>query len=702
MQPSIKKLGEILYAPSQYVIPVFQRNYRWDQQQWQKLWDSLEEIQQPSKKGNHFMGFLVFVPGLAQPGQHIRFHMIDGQQRLTTLSLLLAALRNAARDAKQEDLADEIHQYYLVHPTKKGHDHYRLLPKERDQASYLAVIKDDDDAEGRIAQAVAFFENRCEGLVKDNPEGLRHLFNVVCQRLEFMCATLEAESSYNIFKSLNSTGVKLGPADLIRNFVFMHVLPDDQDEFDRGHWGPLEKSYENENGALDDALFSKFFRDFLMMSGRYVSPNDTFETFEERYEATKFEPIELAVSLKKFSHYYDVIRGVTRDVSGRVEKELVALNALESSTTYPLLLTLFELRAINKISDDDLVETVKSLQSFILRRFICGESSRGYGQIFVRACGIVESNGVSKLLEFLVERGWPNDAKFKEAFVRFPLYERDYKKYILVRFEQEQQHREQANLDAAEIEHIMPQTLNEAWRNDLGVEADRIHTQWLHCPGNLTLSGYNQELWNHPFSRKSASYANSNIVITRRLAQNAAWTEAEIQQRGEWLANLATGIWIAPKEIFAVSSAIVSGNDDVPHRYELRQAFWDGLVDYIKTEAIDLPLFESRQSNWIRLDSGIRHIGFELKFALRENAFRIDVWFWREASIPVWRELHDNPTQLNETMGQTWSFDQQAGQSRARMYIEHKVPNIRQEAQLPTIHRWCAENLQTLYNRIKP
>ena len=119
MKPSIQTLSQILYSPSQYIIPVFQRNYRWEKPQWEKLWHSLLEIQSPQKKGNHFMGFLVFVPGLAQPGQHTRFHLIDGQQRLTTSSILMVAIRNVARLNGQEELADEFINFYLVYPLKK-------------------------------------------------------------------------------------------------------------------------------------------------------------------------------------------------------------------------------------------------------------------------------------------------------------------------------------------------------------------------------------------------------------------------------------------------------------------------------------------------------------------------------------------------------------------------------------------------------
>src|ERR1700739_3522032 len=121
-----------------------------------------------------------------------------------------------------------------------------------------------------------------------------------------MCATLEAENAYNIFKSLNSTGVPLGPADLIRNFVFMHIQPDDHDQFDGDFWGPLEERFSKPDGTLDEDRFSKFFRDYLMANGRYVPPKDTFASFEERYEATGFSPKELAAQLTESSRHYTI------------------------------------------------------------------------------------------------------------------------------------------------------------------------------------------------------------------------------------------------------------------------------------------------------------------------------------------------------------------------------------------------------------
>ena len=702
MKPSIRTLGEILYSPSQYVIPVFQRNYRWEKPQWDKLWESLITIQSPDKRGNHFMGFLVFVPGLAQPGQHTTFHLIDGQQRLTTSSLLLAAVRNVARRTDQTDLADEIHQYYLVHPLKKGEQHYRLLPKERDHDSYLALVTNQGQSFGRVADALAYFEERVSTFAADSPEHLRRVFDTVCQRLEFMCATLEAENAYNIFKSLNSTGVPLGPADLIRNFVFMHVPPDEHDAFDRVLWGPLEERFARIDGTLDEERFSGFFRDYLMSAGRYVAPKDTFANFESRFESTGFSPSALAQDLTAASGYYATMSGLAPDRSALVTRALVGLNALESSTTYPLLLALFERRANGSITDAQLAHAIEMLRGFILRRFICGDSSRGYGQMFVRALTKDEGDPISTLEAYLLDRGWPDDHQFEAAFVEFPLYERGYTREVLAALEEARGHREPVDLQATQVEHVLPQTLSDAWRQALGPSADGIHADSQHLPGNLTLSAYNQELWNHPFEIKRQRYAQSNVVLTRELSLYDRWTDSEIRSRGRLLAEQAAQIWIGPREQVARPEPEPADDDESPGRRELRRRFWRGLNDLLVAEYPDLPDFEPVPQWNIRLPSGIRHIGIELRFSLRHRYVSVDVWFWRDASLPAWERIRASPTTYNELVNAEWEFEQVNVGGRARMSLVHGVLDVRNESRWPEMYRWLGDKASVVYERITP
>jgi hypothetical protein len=615
--------------------------------------------------------------------------------------VLLAAIRNVARNVQQAELADEVHQYYLTHPLKKANEHFRLLPKERDHDSYVALIRSQGEPTGRLAEALAHFEALLTERATEDPATLRSIFDTITQRLEFMCATLEAENAYNIFKSLNSTGVPLGASDLIRNFVFMHVAPEGHDEFDSDLWSPLEDRFSKPDGTLDEERFSRFFRDFLMSAGRYISPRDTFSTFEARYEATGFSPVTLARTLLDASADYEVIASARSDPSATLTHALLELNALESSTTYPLLLAMFGLRRAGVIDSDDLARATQMLRGFVYRRFICGESSRGYGQMFVRALAKAGEPAMKRLEAFLLERGWPEDHRFRTSFVVYPLYQRDYTKHTLEVLEQARGHKEPVSLDDAEIEHVLPQTLNDAWRKDLGEEAERIQTDWLHTPGNLTLSGYNPELWNHPFAVKRERYGESHIELTRELASYSTWGEQTIKGRGEIMATAASGIWIGPKEQFVRPEAVpVEGGALDLH--EVRQRFWTSLNDYLVLEYPELPDIEPRQSWTVRLPSGIRHVGIELRFGIRQEAVGIDVWFWRAASKPLWERIRANPAAYDALMGSTWHFEPVEGRIRARMFLDFSVPSLRNESSWTAVHEWFGRNLMLVFEKVAP
>jgi hypothetical protein len=344
-------LGAILNSPNQYVIPAFQRYYRWDQPEWEKLWADLVELRQPGKTGRHFLGFLVLVPESVMPGQINKFHLIDGQQRLTTLSLVLCAVRDAAAAGGHSELAQEVRLTTLEHQFKKGTDRYRVFPKLRDRDQYVACLAGEPPAEGRIAAAVRYFSGRLNAIPGAGTEtGLRAFFDLLTQRLEFVYAQLESENPFNIFKSLNSTGVPLGQSDLIRNFVFMQVPVEDQDEFDEALWKPIERHFENAQGNIDELAFSAFLRDYLMRGGRYVSPSETFQAFQRHFEATEFDPKQVAAELKHASEWYATLQGQKPDPNPEVEAALDAHRQLEISTTYSLLLNLFQRRQEGRLT----------------------------------------------------------------------------------------------------------------------------------------------------------------------------------------------------------------------------------------------------------------------------------------------------------------------------------------------------------------
>lgn len=697
MKAAIQTLGHVLYAPSQYVIPVFQRNYRWERPQWDKLWASLTEIQHPDKTGNHFMGFLVFVQGgVAQPGQNTRFHLIDGQQRLTTTSLLLAAIRNVALRLQQAELAQEVSEYYLVHPLKKGENRYRLLPKAQDHDAYLAIVERKQPPAGRMADALAYFEGELDVLAAQNPESLRRMFDTVCQRLEFMCATLESENAYSIFKSLNSTGVPLGQSDLIRNFVFMHVHPDAQDDFDRDHWAPLEAMFPGESGRLDEERFSRFFRDVLMADGQYVQPKDTFATFEARNEATDFDPVVLVAGLLTRARHYAAIVGEIKDASIEVTLALTELNRLDSATSYPLLLSLFAARDAGRLTSAELARCVDMLRGFIFRRFIAGESSRGYGQMFVRAIDAEEANLMQTLEHYLLARGWPHDARFVETFSQFPLYKRGYAREVLEMLERARGHKELAGLSLAQIEHVMPQTLSPAWKGDLGEESQRVHLECLHRPGNLTLSAYNQEVGNQPFAIKRARFTDSNIGLTRELGAFTQWTESEIHDRSLRMANEAVAIWAGPKEAHAGDEVALQ----IKETRATRLAFWTGFAAHLaqrhpELEAID-PVYKRR----IRLKSRVPNLLVEVRYKVQEDSVALDLYFSQKAH-KLWLRLREDSKHVDSLVGDGWTFEQAPKGGYTWMTLDRGVSSS-DPSQWPTLYGWLGQKLAQLYSLVLP
>ena len=211
----------------------------------------------------------------------------------------------------------------LEHQFKKGTDRYRIFPKLRDRDQYIACLGGEPPVEGRLGSAMRYFAGRLTTIPGSGTEdGLRAFFALLTQRLEFIYAQLEGENPFNIFKSLNSTGVPLGQADLIRNFVFMQVPVEELDEFEENLWKPTEHRFENAQGNIDELAFSSFFRDYLMRHGEYVPPGDTFESFQRHYAATDFDPKQVAVDLKKASEWYEILRGHRPDPNPEVESAL--------------------------------------------------------------------------------------------------------------------------------------------------------------------------------------------------------------------------------------------------------------------------------------------------------------------------------------------------------------------------------------------
>lgn len=558
MDANEAKLQAILNSPNRYIVPVFQRYYSWELKNWEQLWEDIVDTfkaTQKNKQVTHFMGSLVFIPLKSLPNLLPTFQIIDGQQRMMTITLLLCALRNVVRNFGFEEFAREINDTYLIHPYKNGLERYRVFPRHQDKEDFQIAITGEDEPGNRVGEALSFFTSRMIAhpyLVSES--NLREFLQVIVSKLEFVHITLDNENPYQIFKSLNSTGVDLSEGDLIRNYVFMSLTPEKQEEFDERYWKLLELKFCDEKGNLDNNLISTFFRDFLMRNGDYVRQTETYQSFEKKYPASKLNADQLVSELHRSADFYNIIRGKNPHKNGKVQEALVKLRELDSSTTYPLVLKLMLL----ELSEDELEKAINWLSSFILRRFICQETSRAYGSWFVAACAEVKEKPVQDLIRFLIAKGFPRNARFKEQLLSFSLYGRRYTKSILTRIEHSLGHKEPVDLETAQVEHVMPQTLNVNWVNELGPNANTVHERLLNTIGNLTLTGYNPHLSNKPFSEKKETYAESNITITKEITKYDHWNETSILHRAKTLIELVVNIWKEPE---AIDSTISETNN---------------------------------------------------------------------------------------------------------------------------------------------
>lgn len=558
MKASERTLQQLLHSSDQYVIPVFQRYYTWSTTNWEQLIDDTSELlEHGAEDRRHFMGSIVTVPDGHQPGAVPAYQVIDGQQRLTTLSILLCAIRDIAIARDWRELAAEIEEKYLLHRFKKDRERYKVYPRMRDRAVYLALVDraDSSPVGGQIEAAYRYFQKRIEQWASGEKD-LRQFFTALVARLDFVAITLGAENPYKIFRSLNSTGVDLTEADLIRNHVFMSLPLDEQDAFDDTQWKELESRFVRE-GRVSGRDFEAFLRDALMRDGTYVGRDGTFEAFEKRFPAGKFDPRKVVADLTKTSKIYDFVRGATKYGDGEVDTALRAIRELNVTTAYPLATTLLERAAQNEISKPDLIAGLRGISSFVLRRYVCGQSSRAYSTWFVTACRELGSDPAKSVLTFLKAKGWPSDDEFRAKFVRHNLYSSKYDRAVLSSLELAIQARsEPVALEGCTIEHVMPQTIDETdddgrtWIAALGDTWRQLHAEWLHTPGNLTLVGsdYNSEMSNRSFALKRPVLGSSKVYLNQHFAANSLtkWSQEEIEARAAVLADLAATVWPPP------------------------------------------------------------------------------------------------------------------------------------------------------------
>ncbi|WP_305805300.1 DUF262 domain-containing protein [Stenotrophomonas sp. YIM B06876] len=536
----------------QGVIPLFQRPYSWEAKDWGVLWADLIAQYEEDDRSSHFMGAVVTVPVKSVPvgvGKHL---VIDGQQRLTTISILLAAIRDKAESEGDLPTAGIIGDF-LINRHYSSPDDLKLVPTQVDRAAYNAVVYRKDLVsfeETRIVQAYHYFSRKL-GDADDEGQLIRaaQVLQAIQQSLQVVMINLgEADDPYLIFESLNHKGKPLNQADLVRNYVLMRFQHStsaggDQELAYEDLWRPMES-------ALDASL-PEFLRHYGMRLGRNVRKGDIYTACKVEFERlVEVENVRQRLTqMKRAAANYEKFIRPDEEVRVSLSSGLRAIQELDSTVFYPLLLRLYTFLDEQVITVEDLMLALDTLESFYVRRAVCGVPTNALNKMTLELCSNLPDQLPHLWLRDRLAAGaggrrWPTDEEFSEALVIQKIYpRRKLARYMLEALELAHDHKEAVDASTATMEHILPQTLSAAWIDQLGSGHAVIHDKWLDTLGNLTLTGYNSELGNSPFAEKKGKLANTHFELSRDIISQGVWGATEIEARGRRLSNMALQRW---------------------------------------------------------------------------------------------------------------------------------------------------------------
>lgn len=548
MKASETTLLPILEGTKQYVIPLFQRPYSWRRRQWQELWRDLLALYDASDGREHFLGAIVTMPVDMSPEGINKYLLIDGQQRITTLFIILATIRDLTADTDPKTSA-QINELYLQNKWEDGTNRYKLLPTQVDREAFFNIIEGKDTGDGAIQDVYTYYRRHLDRLgVREASVDLSKLAKILVQQLALVSIVLHREENpYNIFESLNAKGQPLTQADLVRNYFLMRVENErDQTVAYQDYWRPMERS-------LGKALTDFMWR-YINKDGAFVRQNLIYDEFKKRLALkSPSEVVDVLLDMHTYSEYYHKLIDPAQEPDPEISRRLSRINRWEIKTAYPFLLCLYSDYEHHRLSRDDMTKALSMIESFVVRRFFCGVTTNILNRLFISLYRTLDTdNLVSSMQEQLLARRWPSDEEFLAGWRKAPIYRSGTAKcrHVLESLEWAlTRNNEPVDLSYPKvtIEHVMPQTLNEMWEQALGREGALTHATLLHTVGNLTLTGQNQPMGNSPFTSKKRVFAESNFALNRYFHHVVKWDADAISQRAEDLWRVAVTIWPRPE-----------------------------------------------------------------------------------------------------------------------------------------------------------
>lgn len=532
---------------NQLVIPIYQRLYSWEKEQCKQLWDDIIKIGGDDKMDGHFIGSILYVlDGITHSDNALL--IIDGQQRLTTITLLLTALRDHWSDKRKE-----IEDHYLINSDKDGDKKFRLILSESDKDTLLSLIDENRRKPSKPSSKIVKNFELFEEWISKNTNKLETIFKGL-EKLMIVYIALEKGKNdpQLIFESMNSKGMELAQTDLIKNYVVMETEVEKQEYFYNKYWRAMEEEFKQ-----NEKLFNQFVRHYLTIKTKIPNISKVYVAFKDYRQKEGIGIEDLLKDLQKYCGYFCQI-AFKKEADKDLNKALGFLVDLEMDVIYPLLLELYSDYSDGVLSKDDFIPIIALIESYICRRAVCGIPSSGLNKFFASFTKKIDKNQYLKsmkahflLLETTTGK-FPKDSDFRDSLIAKELYKPKKTKEIKSFLERLENFntKEPVNTQKCNIEHIMPQTLSLEWQKDLGENFQAIHEKYLHTIGNLTLTGYNSKYSNNSFQEKKYmenGFKQSPLRLNQSLKGLESFGEKEIEKRANDLADWALKIWTYPK-----------------------------------------------------------------------------------------------------------------------------------------------------------
>ena len=662
----------------QYVLPHFQREYRWEEKHWKTLWDDAMltyDALPRDDKGRfpeHFLGALVVVPDNKASGIVPIYRLVDGQQRLTTISLLLCALGSAVQ--KSHPAVSRQIRRLLINADIEDDLRFKVLPttKNNDRAVYSAIIegKPLPDGASHARPAHDYFARQLQIALDSQRIAPDRFFEVLIKAFQVVWVKLdEQENAYQIFESLNTKGERLGETDLVRNYIAMRLPSGAQEKIFHDVWAPIEAILNDQRKVGRSGLgeLTAFLRHYdAMQSGVLPAEKNIYARLRD--EMKPLGDAEFVAALHQLRAYAALYDGLLRPDKGddkNLRAALLRLNALDISVAYPFLLAVAARHQSGEITTPQFCQVCETLENYLVRRFLIDASTSYLNKMFAALAQNVDwTNLVASLQSVLVEKQYPTDARVRESAPTRALYDKNNtRERVVMLFERINRHLHKGSdvvtvLDGAPtLEHILPQTLGPWWKDELGEAAEETAREWKHTLGNLTLvtQSYNSSLSNDSFPEKRGKLVGHGLRLNSDyFAAIETWDAAAIRERADWLTERVLEIWpsfaptisVAPPKIFTTPTSLTLRGE----RFEVKS--WRDLfrqaMEYLVREGADFEKL-SAEFPWLIRSEPFNHGNYKVS-----NGWNLNV-NWSGANTV---EYVKKPLQASGIGIDEWAFEE--------------------------------------------